>query len=251
MMIPSWTPNFRSFHDSFEDSISLGRPSNDSGTRNAKGPMYWRCIIPQKRGNRHRGRRSKLESVWNVERDAVSVKKRGDFPGEEIMEGWKTPKGRNNSDMLWTHSGRMSVQMGKRPSHLLPHIRTPDLTVPSPEPETMQRPCACHHARMGQTLPCLCRPTSFPISTSQIWAVLSETKRLPPNTAAITAAGISVWAVSHSFPTIPRYPLHCNKIWIDGHWERDPERSRLFGVETQPPRGFWRYGLNWTWTTHG
>jgi len=115
---------------------------------------------------------------------------------------------------MWTHSGRMSVQMVKRPSHLHPHIRTPDLNCviarARDHANTMRLP-SCENGTDFTVS--LCRRTSFHISTSQIWVVLSETKRLPPNTAAITAAGISIWAVSHSSPAISRYLLHCNKIW--------------------------------------
>ena len=98
-----------------------------------------RCTISQKRGNRHRGRRSKFESVWDVVKECsvrylLSTKRVIFLVPREIMEG------------------RVPVQMVKRPSHLLPHLRIPYLNYSM----AMQRPCGCHQARMGQTLPCLC-----------------------------------------------------------------------------------------------
>ena len=76
----------------------------------------------------------------------------------------------------------------------------------------MQRPCACHKVRMGQTLPYLC--VVPPASTSQHPRSGMSCPRLSAfHQTLVTAAGISVWALSHSLLVIFRYLLYCNKIW--------------------------------------
>ena len=138
--------------------------------------------------------------------------------------------------------------MVKRPSHLLPHLRIPYLNYSM----AMQRPCGCHQARMGQNLPCLCViPPASP----------SQHPRFGLSCPRVSAFHQTLRSLRREFPygrlaTPPsRYSVTCCTATKYGvkQIKRDPKRTHLVGVETQPSRSLQvlavciELNLNSTW----